>query len=1131
MSPPKRPHGVIKDILRRYWSEWMLLVFALLVLGGVIAHSLYQERMRIQMHERDRLQVQAQVIDENLGRQLQSVSNALAGVRVDFPMPEIANTWPAASRRLKALSEAMPGVRAMGIFDADGTTVASSRIDLIGATVARTRDFFKTPKAHPDPNLLYVSQPFKSILGVYSINVVRAVTGERGEFKGIVAATLEPEYFDVVLKSVLYAPDMTTHLTHGDGKAFLFVPENVEALGMDMSRPGSPYTVHRGSGRKATVMTGVSKAMGDERMMAQRDVSRADLQMDKPLVIAVSRNLSAIYAPWRRNALIQGWVYGLFSLMAILGLYFAQLRRRMLDRIEADHQARMQEGNERLALALGGADLGLWDLKIVSRSLILDERGCAMIGYTPEEIGSDLRAWKDRVHVDDRPAVRAALVAHLKGNSPSYQAEYRVRHKDGRWIWILDRGKVVERDPSGNAVRAVGTHMDITERKRAQEALRESEQRYHALFADNSVAMLLIDSEDGRFVDANPAACAYYGWDLPTLRTMCIKDINTLSPNQVHAEMERARSRRERQFHFRHRLASGEIRDVDVFSGPVEIEGRGLLLSSVQDVTERNKAQEELKRSVAFRELLLEAMPLPIFYKDKSGRYTGCNSAFGRFVGLDPKDILGKTVFEVAPGNFARNYHDKDLDLLRDPSGLQTYESQVMHADGTPHDVIFHKARMVDDAGEPTGILGVITDITEIRRIEVTRDQLEAQLRESQKMEALGTLAGGVAHDFNNILAAIAGNVELACQDVGPDHPAMESLEEIRRASRRATALVQQILAFGRRQVTDRNVMALEPIIEESARLLRATLPAGITLNAECAPDTPPVLADATQIQQVVLNLCTNAWQALEAYEPQAGCPQSRTIQVRLGAHIDSPMADLKFGEHTVPARRYTILTVTDNGPGMNEATVARIFEPFFTTKPAGKGTGLGLSVVHGIVQEHGATIEVRSQPGAGSTFRIAFPAAEPVSSDTVAKSEGTIGEGIAKLSTGRGRHILFVDDDEAIVFLMTRLLQRRGFRVSGFTDPDEALASVRAEPYEYDLTVTDYNMPVMSGIDLARTLREIRADLPVVLASGYITEELRSNAPAAGVSEVIYKPNSVDDLCETVARLALGHAMQRGQA
>jgi CheY-like chemotaxis protein len=199
----------------------------------------------------------------------------------------------------------------------------------------------------------------------------------------------------------------------------------------------------------------------------------------------------------------------------------------------------------------------------------------------------------------------------------------------------------------------------------------------------------------------------------------------------------------------------------------------------------------------------------------------------------------------------------------------------------------------------------------------------------------------------------------------------------------------------------------------------------------------------------------------------------------------------------------------------MDEATLARIFEPFYTTKPMGKGTGLGLAVVHGIVQSHGAGIEVESAPGAGTTFRIYFPAVEAAQPVAVQReAQGT-------RVHGRGRHILYVDDDEAIVFLMTRLLERQGYRVSGYTDPVEALAAVRAEPQAFQLAVTDYNMPGMSGLEVTQALKEIRADLPVALASGYITEELRAQAPAAGVSELVYKPNTVDELCAAVARLA----------
>jgi CheY-like chemotaxis protein len=265
------------------------------------------------------------------------------------------------------------------------------------------------------------------------------------------------------------------------------------------------------------------------------------------------------------------------------------------------------------------------------------------------------------------------------------------------------------------------------------------------------------------------------------------------------------------------------------------------------------------------------------------------------------------------------------------------------------------------------------------------------------------------------------------------------------------------------------------------------------------------VLADAAQVKQILLNLCGNALQAVQ----DQGRPG--VIEVNLSAYASKAgeaQANLKPG-------RYACLSVRDNGCGMDAATRAHMFEPFFTTKPLGKGTGLGLSVVHGIVTAHEAGIEVESIPGAGSTFRIYFPAIDaPVEAPAAAKPE-------AAPVLGAGKHVLYVDDEEAIIFLMTRLLERQGFRVSGYTDPREAIAAVRANPDDFDLAVTDYNMPAMSGLQVASALREIRSDLPVVLASGYITEDLRQKAPAAGVGELIYKPNTVDDLCEAVARAA----------
>ena len=452
------------------------------------------------------------------------------------------------------------------------------------------------------------------------------------------------------------------------------------------------------------------------------------------------------------------------------------------------------------------------------------------------------------------------------------------------------------------------------------------------------------------------------------------------------------------------------------------------------------------------------------------------------------------------------------------------FEYRIVRTDGQIRWVLSQRLVLAGADGKAARMLVALQDITGRKQSEARQDELAAQLRESQKMQALGTLAGGVAHDFNNIVATIIGNAELVRQDVGPAHAALESLDEIRKASQRAKALVQQILAFGRRQVPVRKLMALAPVVEESARLLRATLPSGVGLSVKCAPDAPLVLADATQVQQVLLNLCSNAWHAIE------GQGRPGAIEILLEVRDQIPVNALSScampERNDRSGRGYACLTVRDNGSGMEEETVTRIFEPFFTTKPVGKGTGLGLAVVHGIVQSHGARIDVQSAPGEGTSFRICFPAAQ--AQTTPAPAPDRIP------ASGRGEHILYVDDDESIVSLMTRLLERQGYRVSAYIDPHEALAAVRVQPEAIDLAVTDYNMPGMSGLEVAIALREIRADLPILLASGHITEELRAQAPAAGVSELIHKPDAADELCELVARLAnarRGDANQAGRA
>jgi PAS domain S-box-containing protein len=387
---------------------------------------------------------------------------------------------------------------------------------------------------------------------------------------------------------------------------------------------------------------------------------------------------------------------------------------------------------------------------------------------------------------------------------------------------------------------------------------------------------------------------------------------------------------------------------------------------------------------------------------------------------------------------------------------------------------------------------GLLFDISRTRRAEEENARLERRLRQAQKMESLGTLAGGIAHDFNNVLAAISGNAALALADLPPDSPVCTSINEIRRSAARAADLVRQILAFSRQEETQRKPMALQTAVAEVSKLLRASLPAAIEIRCHCATHLPNILADATQIHQVVMNLGVNASQAIGDH--------SGVIEFR----IDTQTLTQNSNSQGLPAGRYVRLRVIDTGAGMDQKTLERIYDPFFTTKPVGKGTGLGLSVVHGIVQSHGGTISIESSPGQGSTFCVLLPAISFHAVDTIAAKPAP---------RGHGQRILFVDDEEALVFLAERSLRRLGYQVTASTDPAGALNTFRAQPTAFDCVVTDMSMPGMSGQELARELLKIRSDVPIVLASGHLRAEDVQTAREIGIRDVMRKPDTIDEL------------------
>ncbi len=387
-------------------------------------------------------------------------------------------------------------------------------------------------------------------------------------------------------------------------------------------------------------------------------------------------------------------------------------------------------------------------------------------------------------------------------------------------------------------------------------------------------------------------------------------------------------------------------------------------------------------------------------------------------------------------------------------------------------------------------------------RVEAQQRKLEAQVQQAERMQALGTFAGGIAHDFNNILTAIRGHAEIAAHPGIPAETVNASLKEITIASRRAADLVRQIATFGRNAEPKRELLALELVTEEAVKLLRATLPSTLQIQTRFAERTPQVSADPTQVHQLIMNLGTNAMHAMKEH--------GGTITIALEA-VTLP-ADLPTG---LAKGRYVRLTVSDQGCGMDAVTAERAFEPFFSTKGIGQGTGLGLAVVHGIMKSHQGVVTVDSEPGRGTTFRLYFQAVEHAGSSETAE--------VDVHASGQGEHVLYVDDDDALVFLCTRMLRRLGYRATGFAAPFEALAHFRDHASDFDAVVCDINMPGLRGVELIRQIRALRPEVRVVLVSGFVSPADVLDARALGIEHVVPKPQTIEDLAHVLHTLIGG--------
>ena len=507
---------------------------------------------------------------------------------------------------------------------------------------------------------------------------------------------------------------------------------------------------------------------------------------------------------------------------------------------------------------------------------------------------------------------------------------------------------------------------------------------------------------------------------------------------------------------------------------------------------ERNKLRQiehKYRRLVEEWEKTFEAIGDIVIIQDTEMHIVRANRAALKTLGLDHEDLAGRHCHEVFR-------HESEVcencPVKQSLQDLKGHSAEIEHCILNKI-LLVSSAPLLDDTGDCVGIVHTARDITENKK-------LESQLRQAQKMEAIGTLAGGIAHDFNNILMAILGFAELAQIQASEKSPLAAHLAEVLKAGNRARELVKQILTFSRQTESERKPIEIHLIVKEALKLLRASIPTTIEFRKKINLDCGLVLGDPTQIHQVVMNLCTNAYQAMLKKGGILGIAVNPiTIDIK----------DSKDGSHALPPGPYINLEVSDTGAGMDRATLERVFDPYFTTKEKGKGTGLGLAVVHGIVKDHGGHISAYSEPGKGSTFHVYFPriklAHEPL--ETAA----------AEPLPGGKEHILLVDDEEMIVNTEKQLLEILGYTVTPVSDTRDALRMFQTQPDLYDLLITDMSMPHMTGVELARELLRTKPALPIILCTGFSELIDAEKAVKIGIKKLLMKPVTRRDMANAV--------------
>ncbi len=723
-----------------------------------------------------------------------------------------------------------------------------------------------------------------------------------------------------------------------------------------------------------------------------------------------------------------------------------------------------------------------------SRFPFASEAMAEIFEVTPEEVFEDASIVFGRVHQDDLERVQA-LIAHSAQTLETWQCDYRVvlPARGVRWLAAKARPERLE----DGSILWHGFVTDSTAQELAREALRESEERFRIQIEHAPEAIVVYDTDANRFLDANRNAEQLLGWSRDELLHRSILDVSPEtqpdgrpSPDAGFGYLSRAMAGETPVFEWTHRHSSGREIQCEVRLAALPFHGRLLVRGSMSDISKRKQQLDALMKLESAIESSLNGLAMA----DLAGRLTYVNRAFLDLWGYrDESEVLGR---EVSTFWQRREVPSNVVEILRS-DGAWSGELTAPHTDGSTRVMRVNASMFRDSAGVPAGMLASFADVTEEKR-------LQSQLLQAQKMESVGRLAGGIAHDFNNLLTVMKGYLELSISSLKSDSAVRQDLMAIDHAADSAAALTQQLLAFSRKQIISPVPLNLNDVVRRVHSMLQRILGEDIALHIATDEALAQVHFDPGQAEQILVNLAANARDAM----PEGGQLTLETSNVSVDEDYISRHPESAVGD-------YVLLAVSDTGVGMSAETREHAFEPFFTTKDVGRGTGLGLAMIHGAVMQNGGRVEVYSEPGHGTSFKIYLPA--------VREAKPSVEPPIAISPPHGTESIVLVEDDATVRTLAVRLLTRLGYRVRDFGSGGDAMHWLHNSSEPVDLLLTDVIMPEMNGKQLAEQVMALRPDIRVLFVSGYTANVIVHHGVLKPGVDFLPKPFSISALANSV--------------